>query len=159
MASETATSPATESTSTLGDWKAGLVGGLVGSAVFGAMMLLMNPGVIAGAIPSMYGIEPPNAVAGFAIHLGHGAVLGVVFAATVGAVGAAGASARKLVATGLVYGVVVWAVLAVFVMPVWLQGVGFPPAPEVPNVGVGSLVGHAVYGVLLGAVYHALEGL
>lgn len=159
MASETATSTPTESGTSFGNWKAGVAGGLVGSAVFGAMMAMMVPGVLEGAIPSMYGLEPPNMAAGFAIHLVHGAVLGVVFAAVVGVGGLGGASARKLAGAGLAYGLVVWAVLAVVVMPIWLQAVGFPPAPEVPNVGMESFVGHAVYGVLLGAVYYALSDL
>ena len=159
MASETATTTATGSGSNGGNWKAGVVGGLVGSAAFGAMMAAMVPGVLEGAIPAMYGLEPPNTAAGFAIHLAHGAVLGVVFAAVVGIADLGDASARELAGAGLAYGLAVWAVLAVVVMPIWLQAVGFPPAPEVPNLAMESLVGHAVYGVLLGAVYYALSDL
>ncbi len=52
---------------------------------------------------------------------------------------------------------VLWAVLAVLVMPVWLQAVGFGGAPSVPTVSVPSLVGHVVYGAVTGVVYAALD--
>nr|WP_318247899.1 hypothetical protein [Saliphagus infecundisoli] len=42
-------------------------------------------------------------------------------------------------------------------MPVWLSTVGFPMAPPVPNFDPTSLVGHAVYGLVLGIGYAVLE--
>jgi hypothetical protein len=159
MASETATSTATATEQLPGNWKAGVVGGIVGALVFGLQMALMNPGPLQGAIPAMYGLAFPNGLAGFTIHIAHGAVLGVGFAAVVGLADLSRAPAGKQVGAGLVYGIVLWAVLAVVVMPVWLGAVGFPNAPSLPNVGVGSLLGHALYGVVLGAVYYALEGI
>jgi uncharacterized membrane protein YagU involved in acid resistance len=159
MASETATSTAAVSEQSPGNWKAGVAGGIVGGLVFGAMMAAMSPGVLQGAIPAMYGFSPPNGLMGFTIHIAHGAVLGVVFAALVGAADLSADSARKQVGTGLAYGLVVWAVLGVVVMPIWLQAVGFGMAPDLPNISMQSLIGHAVYGVVLGAVYYALEGI
>jgi len=47
-------------------------------------------------------------------------------------------------------------VFAAVVMPVWLQAVGFGAAPAVPNLNPQSLVGHVVYGVVLGGLYAAL---
>ena len=38
-------------------------------------------------------------------------------------------------------------------MLIWLSAVGFPMAPPLPNFNPMSLVGHVVYGVILGAVY------
>jgi uncharacterized membrane protein YagU involved in acid resistance len=160
MASETATTTA-DGTATLGgNWTAGLLGGTAGGIVFGAMLAMNMPDVLGVAIPSMYGFAPPpNALAGWAIHVGHAAVLGVVFAGLVGVVDLTRASARKQVAAGLGYGVLAWVVLAAVVMPIWLSAVGSPADPPLPNLNPMSLVGHAVYGVVLGAVYSALEDL
>jgi uncharacterized membrane protein YagU involved in acid resistance len=161
MASETATSTTTATQQSSGNWKAGVVGGIVGAIPFGLMMALMlDDPVIAVAIPSMYGLAPPpNELAGFVVHLSHGAILGVVFAAVIGLAGLSRESAQKQVAAGLAYGIVLWVVLAVIVMPIWLSAVGSPADPPLPNVSIPSLIGHAVYGVVLGAVYYALEGI
>jgi len=90
-------------------------------------------------------------------HVSHGAVIGVVFAALLRVTGRASPGLATGSALGVGYGIVVWAVLAVVVMPIWLSTVGFEMAPTVPNVAVESLVGHAAYGLVLGAVYALLE--
>ena len=160
MASETRTANANGTATLGGNWKAGLLGGIAGGLAFGAMLSMMMPDVIQVAIPSMYGLAPPpNGLAGWAVHLGHSAVLGVVFTAIVGVAGLERSSAQKQVAAGIGYGVLVWVVLAALVMPVWLSAVGSPANPPLPNFNPQSLVGHAVYGVVLGAVYYALEEL
>lgn len=160
MASETTTREhaSTESATMLSAWQAGLVGGLAGGLVFGAMMSTMTPPVLEMGIPAMYGIEGPAGLAGWVIHMSHAAVLGVVFAAlvSVGPVARYADSVGGGVA-GLVYGLAVWALLAVVVMPIWLGAVGFPGAPPLPNVGVESLVGHAAYGLVLGIVHAAVR--
>ena len=154
MATETATATNEVSTET-GDWKAGVAGGLVGGIVFGAMMSAMTPGVLQMAIPAMYGIEGPAGAVGWAIHMSHGAVIGLGFAAIAslkpGLVDSTGTS----LGVGAGYGLLVWIGLAVIAMPIWLGAVGFPGAPPLPNVGVASLVGHVVYGAVLGGVYSA----
>lgn len=59
--------------------------------------------------------------------MGHSAVLGAVFAAImVTAVGRYADSVGANAVAGIVYGIVLWAVLAALVMPLWLQAVGFP---------------------------------
>ncbi|MFC6733444.1 hypothetical protein [Haladaptatus sp. DYSN1] len=64
------------------------------------------------------------------------------------------------VSTGALLGIgfsVLLTIVAVgFVMSLWLQAMGFPMAPPVPNLQVPSFVGHAVYGVVLGALYPLL---
>ena len=134
-----------------------MVGGIVGAAVMGALIVLMNDAVIAVAIPSLYTLAPPqNAAAGLFVHVSHGAVLGVVFAGIAGAVGAD--STGKLLGLGALWGVVTWAVLAALVMPVWLGAVGSPASPPLPNFAPPSLLWHVVYGLVLGGVYVGLEG-
>ena len=138
-----------------GSWEAGTVGGIVGAAVMGALIVLMNEAVIAVAIPSLYALAPPqNPAAGLFVHVSHGAVLGVVFAGIAGAVGAD--STGKLLGLGAVWGVVTWVVLAALVMPVWLGAVGSPASPPLPNFAPPSLLWHVVYGVVLGGVYAGL---
>lgn len=158
MSTQTETSTVTESESPPGNWKAGVVGGLVGGLVFGAMMSVTMANIMEMAIPVMYGIEGPAGLAGWVIHMIHAAILGVVFAAVVGFGGLVGASGQKQVAAGIVYGLVLWIVLATFVMPAWVGAMG-PMDPPVPDVNPMSAVGHAVYGAILGAVYYSLEGL
>ena len=140
-----------------GSWEAGTVGGIVGAAVMGALIVLMNDTVIAVAIPSLYTLAPPqNAAAGLFVHVSHGAVLGVAFAGIAGAVGAD--STGKLLGLGALWGVVTWAVLAALVMPVWLGAVGSPASPPLPNFAPPSLLWHVVYGLVLGGIYVGLEG-
>ncbi|EMA60545.1 hypothetical protein [Halorubrum distributum] len=153
MATETVTS--TDVSTETGNWKAGVAGGLVGGLVFGAMMSAMTPGVLRMAIPAMYGIEGPAGALGWAIHMSHGAVIGLGFAAVAGLRPDLGDSVGAGLGVGAGYGLLVWVALAVVAMPIWLGAVGFPGAPPLPNVGVESLVGHVVYGAVLGGVYAA----
>ena len=144
-------------------WLAGVIGGLVGALGFGLVMVFVIPApVLEVAIPNMYGIgatpDNPAELFGWIIHLSHGAILGVVFAALlrVEAVGTVATDTARTAVVGLLYGIVIWVVLAVIVMPIWLGAVGFPGAPPLPNVSELSLLGHALYGVLLGIVYDVL---
>lgn len=134
-------------------WQTGTIAGIAGAVVMGAMMTMQMPGVIENAIPVLYGLV--GGAAGFTIHVAHGAVLGVVFAAALVASGRS-LSLPATAGAGLVYGVVVWVLLAAL-MPVWLSTVGFPMAPPIPNFDPMSLVGHAVYGLVLGVGYAVLE--
>lgn len=130
---------------------AGVGGGLAGGVVFGAMMTMLMPDIIGGAIPGMYGLGASLAT-GWAIHLFHSAVLGAVFAGIVATKPAVVASTPRAVGVGVAYGVVLWVVLATFVMPAWV-GVMTPMSPPVPSVNPMSLVGHVAYGGVLGAIY------
>ncbi|WP_114578206.1 histidine kinase [Saliphagus sp. LR7] len=154
MASETATPTDDRTATPLAPWQAGTIAGIAGAIAMGALMTMQMPGVVENAIPALYGLA--GGAAGFAIHVAHGAVLGVVFAAVLVASGRS-PSVPAAAGAGLVYGVVVWVLLAALVMPVWLSTVGFPMAPPVPNFDPTSLVGHAVYGLVLGIGYAVLE--
>ncbi|WP_101295039.1 DUF6789 family protein [Halegenticoccus soli] len=156
MASETATSTATIERTEPGNWKAGVLAGLVGGAVMGAMLSAMMTPVIEAAIPALYGLS--GGLAGWTIHMANSAILGVVFAGIAGALPRYAETSLKSAGLGAAYGVVLWVVLAGFVMPIWLGAVGFPMAPPVPNLDPMSLVGHVVYGAILGGVYAPLAG-
>jgi len=138
-----------------GNWRAGVVGGVVGAAAMAVLVLATNPPTLAVAIPSLYTLAPPaNVGAGLFVHISHGAVLGVVFAGLVGTFEVDSAGAR--IGAGVGWGVVTWGVLAALVMPVWLSVVGSPASPPLPNFALPSLLWHAVFGAVLGGVYAAL---
>ncbi|RLM50848.1 MULTISPECIES: histidine kinase [unclassified Halorubrum] len=154
MATETAT--ATDVPTETGRWQAGVTGGIVGALAFGAMMSILTPGVLEMGIPAMYGIAGPAGALGWVIHVSHGAIIGLGLVAIASLRPALGDSIGTGVGAGAGYGLVVWVALAVVVMPIWLGAVGFAGAPPLPNVGVESLVGHVVYGAVLGGVYSAM---
>lgn len=160
MSTETRSETATESGIALEQWQAGVLGGIVGAVAFGLLLITSHPGrPIEVAMPTMYGFSPNSGAIGFAIHLAHGAVLGVVFAALVELSGLRATldDNLKLGLAGLVWGLVTWVLLAALLMPVWLDAVGSPASPPFPNFATDgatiSLVGHAVFGVVLGIVY------
>jgi hypothetical protein len=140
-------------------WKGGVAAGQAGGAVMAVLMVLMNPAPLVGAIPSMYGLTPPNPAAGVFIHLSHGAVLGVALVGVLGAVGVDTSDRIRTLGAGVAWGVVTWVVLAALVMPVWLSAVGSPASPPLPNFALPSLLWHAVYGAVAGAVLPAVDEL
>ncbi|QIO21945.1 histidine kinase [Haloarcula sp. JP-L23] len=149
-----ATQTATDTGLVLDDWQAGVAGGIGGATVMAVLISVMNAAVLKGAIPGLYGLS--GGVAGWTVHLAHGAVLGVVFAALVES-GVVGRSTGATVGLGVLWGVVTWVGLAALVMPVWLSAVGFPMAPPFPNFAVPSLLWHVVYGGVLGVAYAVLR--
>jgi len=151
MATESST--ATETGVDLNEWQAGVIGGLAGGAVMGILMSVMNSAVLAAAIPALYGLS--GGVAGWIVHLSHGAVLGVGFAALATSLG--DRDTGVTVGLGIGWGVLAWIGLAALVMPLWLSAVGFPMAPPFPNFAIPSLLWHAVYGGVLGVAYAGLR--
>ncbi|MFC4359706.1 histidine kinase [Halobium salinum] len=156
MASEEVTATQTVQRTEPGNWKGGVLAGVAGGLVMGVMLTTMMTPVIEMAIPAMYGLQ--GGLAGWVAHMSHAAVLGVVFAAIVGATGYGDNLARSA-GLGVAYGVVLWVVLAALVMPVWLSAVGFADPPNLPNFNATSLVGHVVYGLVLGAAYPYVRDL
>lgn len=154
MASETGT--AVESRSEPAAWKGGVLAGLVAGVVMGAMLTMQMGPVIRVAIPSMYGLS--GLAAGWVVHLFHSAVLGVAFAGLAGSLGF-GESVGRSAGLGVAYGFVLWVLLAAVVMPIWLGAVGFPKAPPLPNFNPMSLVGHLVYGLVLGIAFPFVRDL
>jgi hypothetical protein len=144
------------------EWISAGLAGIAGTIVFGAMQMAVGAtGVIAVAIPALYGISGPNLAAGWAIHLVHGAVLGLGFAllATRPSVRPYTTRVLPTAAIGLVYGLVLTIPTAGVAMPLWLSAVGFPGAPPLPNLTVMGFVGHGIYGLVLGATYPVLHRL
>lgn len=152
----TTTETRLDSDADTGRWEAGVAGGIAGALAMGALVAVMNAPTLAVAIPSLYGLAPPaNPGVGLFVHVSHGAVLGVAFAAIVGALDLD--STVERVGAGVGWGVATWVLLAALVMPVWLSVVGSPASPPLPNFAPPSLLWHVVYGLVLGGVYAAVE--
>jgi len=155
METESSTATDAETGVHLADWQAGVAGGIAGAAVMAVLISIMNAAVLAGAIPALYGLS--GGIAGWTVHLSHGAVLGVVFAALVERGYPGEHSTGTIVGLGLLWGVLTWIGLAALVMPLWLSAIGFPMAPPFPNFAPPSLLWHAVYGGVLGVAYAGLR--
>jgi hypothetical protein len=111
----------------------------------------MNPPTLMGGIPGLYTLS--GGIAGWVVHLSHGAILGVVYAALVEADVVSVDSVGKYLGAGIVWGIITWGILAAIIMPIWLSAVGFPQAPPLPNFAIPSLIWHLIYGVVLGIAY------
>jgi hypothetical protein len=137
------------------DLASAVVAAVLGSVAFGIVMSLTMGEVLLTAIPAMYGLEHvPRTTAifvGWAIHVSHGTVLGLLFGAVVTIVPKWGARLRYGLAAGVGYGIVLWVALASLLMPVWVGAVT-PMEPPVPDWRAWSLVGHVLYGAFLGAL-------
>ncbi|ODR82116.1 hypothetical protein BG842_24480 [Haladaptatus sp. W1] len=129
-------------------WSSSILGGLVGGIVFG--LLLQSMGVLP-TVAALYGLD--GTTMGWVAHLFNSVVFGLVFGAvmTMTRLRAYADRPGPTAGIGVAYGIVLWVVAASFVMPFWLGAVGMTLA--VPTFDVVSLVGHVVYGVLLGAVF------
>lgn len=148
----------------------GALGGLVGSAVFGIVLWVVDPAIVTELIPEIYGLEGGGPT-GWGFHLVHGIILGIVFgfivtrgpiAGTLTAdvetpfLDALGPNAR-MVAAGLVYGLAVWVALpgVILTVVVTVGGVEDP----LPWGSVYNLVGHLLYGMLLGGLVSVFTDL
>jgi len=156
---------ATDRTIAPWDWVRGALGGFIGSMGFGLLMaFVMPPPLLEVVIPNMYGIpatpDAPAHLAGWFFHQFHGVMLGLAYVAYVELPAVRSwMDARMLpgaLTHGVIWGMVTTLILAVLVMPLWLQAIGFGMAPPFPNLGVGtilSLLGHLMYALPLAVVY------
>jgi hypothetical protein len=120
---------------------AGVIGGLVGGVAFGILMQL------AGMIPMVAMLVGSEAVAvGWLVHLAIAAFIGASFAVLLGRY-ATNVGASTAVGAG--YGVVWWVLGALILMPARLGMDLF----MFNTMAWQSLMGHVIYGLLLGAVY------
>ena len=139
---------------------AGVLAGLVGSVVFGLIMQFMTaPAPDDGQVPMMQMVanvvRSDNLAVGWIYHLFNSAVLGAIFGLLAG--NHLGSYAIA-VGGGAIYGLVWWVLGALILMPVFLGMAPFAPLTMVPMVPValGSLVGHLIYGMILGGGYLAI---
>ena len=123
---------------------AGVAGGLAGGVMFGVMMTAMDMmGMVAALVSSS------SIAVGWAVHLVISAALGAGFAVLLG---------RRTTGTGpaagfgAAWGMAAWVGGALLVMPLLLG----MPAFEIGQTQLMSLMGHVIFGVIAGVVYHRL---
>ena len=139
----------------------GIVAGLLAGAVFAILMHAISaPGAMGGRMPMIHMmaavVHSDRLLAGWAYVLASGAVMGVVFALLLGS--RATTPARGL-AWGAGYGILVWLVGALVVMPLLLGMDVLSPItmPAMRPSTWASLAAHVVVGLLLGATYAGLR--
>jgi len=127
----------------------GVTGGLAGGVVFGIMMGMMG---MLPMIGKMVGL--PTAAAGFAVHLMISAAFGAAFAVTLGRAVCGLASGLR---RGLLYGGAWWILGPLTLMPLMMgMGLGVNWNPAAALQMLPSLVGHLIYGAILGVTYARL---
>lgn len=137
--------------------KEGAVAGLVAGFVMGVVMNLTAPEVLGEAISALYGFRG-SLLVGWIAHLLHGLVFGVLFAALLRepSLYSLAAGRSRWIGIGIVYGLVLAIFASGIIMPMWLSAVGFENAPPIPNINGMTILWHAVYGAVLGALFPRL---
>jgi len=136
------------------DIRNGIASGLVGGVVFGIMMQMMNaPTPDGGQMPMMAMVakvvHSDRIAVGWLYYLFNSAVIGATFGWLLG-------SRSHRYSAGLgwgaAYGFAWWILGGLILMPLALGMPPFAPLQMAPMrpVAMGSLVGHLIYGVILG---------
>lgn len=122
----------------------GITGGLAGGMVFGILMQMM------GMIPMVAQLVGSSSTAvGWVIHLAISSFIGASFAILFGS------RARSLIPAavlGMAYGMVWWVLGALVIMPAQLG----MPVFQLNTTAWMSLMGHLLFGLVLGLVYSQL---
>lgn len=139
---------------------AGILAGLLAGLVFGIMMQMMTaPTPEGGRMPMMamvaQVVRSDSLAVGWIYHLFNSAVIGGIFGLVLGgrSTGIGGG-----LAWGALYGVIWWVLGGLILMPVLLGMAAFAPLMMAPMrpVAMGSLVGHLVFGLILGGAFGRL---
>lgn len=123
--------------------KSGVIGGIAGGVVFGMLMQMMG---MMPMIAMMVGSE--SVLIGWIIHLIISAITGVLFVYMFGSKVSTNTDAVRY---GLVYGLIWWVLGPLLIMPVIL-GMGIQIQNAFAQTQLMSLMGHLVFGVILGIV-------
>ncbi|MFP5253795.1 MAG: DUF6789 family protein [Actinomycetes bacterium] len=122
----------------------GVVGGIAGGTVFGLLMQMMG---MIGMVAQLVGSS--STATGWIVHLAISAFIGASFAVLLASL------AKTLVPGalfGMAYGVVWWVLGALLIMPAQLG----MPVLEINTTAWQSLMGHLLYGLVLGIVFSQL---
>lgn len=123
---------------------------LVAGAAMGGVLNAMT-----GTIPvigALYGATLP--AVGLVAHAFHSIVFGLMYAAFLAAVPRWQGGLKRHVVVALVWSGFLWLFAAGLIMATWLRLVGI--GASLPNLTFGSLVGHVVWGLVLGTMYYGL---
>ncbi len=141
---------------------AGIIAGLIAGVVFGIMMTMMHaPTPDGGSMPMMAMVAKvvgsTSLAVGWVYHLFNSAVIGGLFGWILGSrIGGYGSAAGW----GAGYGVAWWILGGLILMPMFLGMPAFAPLqmPMMRPVAFASLMGHVIFGVILGAAFVPLRG-
>jgi hypothetical protein len=139
----------------------GILAGLLGGVVFGIMMQMMSaPTPEGGQMPMMAMVakvvRSDSMAVGWVYHLFNSAVIGALFGWLLGSrshhFGAG-------LGWGALYGFAWWIMGGLILMPLVLGMAAFAPLMMEPMrpVAMGSLIGHLIYGVILGGGFAMLK--
>jgi uncharacterized membrane protein YagU involved in acid resistance len=121
----------------------GAIGGLAGGIVFGIMMGMQNMLPMVGML-----VGQENALIGFVVHMVISAFIGGTFGLIATRLPSGFAT---LVIVGAIYGVLWWVLGALILMPLMLGMNAM--VLQIGEMQISSLVGHVVFGLLMGAAY------
>lgn len=136
---------------------AGALAGIAGGLVFGVMMQMMTAPTPDGTMMPMMAmvamvVRSESLVVGWLYHLFNSAVIGALFGWLLGdrVHGYTGG-----LVWGALWGLVWWVLGGLIMMPILLGMPAFAPLrmPPMRPVALGSLVGHLIYGLLLGVAF------
>jgi uncharacterized membrane protein YagU involved in acid resistance len=135
----------------------GATAGLIAGLVFGVMMQTMNVPTPQGGQMPMMGmvamvVRSSSITVGWIYHLFNSLVIGAIFG---GLLGTRATSVGNGLGWGALYGVGWWILGSQILMPLAL---GMPPfasvmMPPMRMIAVGSLIGHVIYGLILGGLF------
>ena len=126
--------------------KLGAYGGFAGGLIFGAMMGFMGMLPMIGSM-----IGQPTAAAGFVVHMLNSVIIGAGFAIVLGRFVS---GIRAGVGVGLAYGGAWWILGPLTLMPLFMgMGLGVNWNAAAATAMLPSLVGHLMYGSVLGLTY------
>ena len=128
----------------------GIYGGLAGGLVFGMIMGMMGMLPMIGKL-----VGQPSAEVGFIVHMVNSAVIGAAFALLFGLRAKGAGSGWRY---GALYGVFWWFLGPLTLMPYFL-GMGLGVNWNITSAFnmMPSLMGHVIYGVILGFIYGFLQ--
>lgn len=140
---------------------AGVVAGLIAGVVFGTVMqLVTTPGPMGGRMPMMAMmarvVRSDSLVAGWIYVLVNSAVAGAIFGLLLGS--RVSGTGRGL-AWGLLYGVLLWFLGGLLLMPMLLGMDALAPLTMAPmrSAALVSLGAHVLAGLILGAAFARLH--
>lgn len=141
-------------------WVVAAGGGVVGALLFGALTVFALPeAALVTSISAAYGAAGPGPVAAWGLHLFHGAVLGIVFAAAVQhrRLGSFTYSYLRSLVLGAAFGAVITVGVVGLAAALTLSdGVTGSFAFVVTPTGLAAVTfGHLVFGVALSLVHTA----
>lgn len=138
--------------------RGGAVAGLAATVVMGLVIMATDVETLSVGIAGLYGLGG-SLVAGWAAHLIHGTLFGVLFAMILADPGLHGLTRYrwKTLVVGLAFGLLLAVIGAGIVMPIWLWAVGATPQPSIPHVTMTTLGWHVVYGLALALLFPVFE--